>query len=71
MNTQKIEIYIGYTDYTWGTAIIDMPENTPHVGDFIEQEAIKIGRNSPLVHGEVAFAALYNEWPIGEEDEYI
>lgn len=68
MNTQKIEIYIGWTDGTWTTTTIDMPEDTPHIGDFIEQEVIKIRRNSPSVHSEVAFADMYNEWPIGEEE---
>lgn len=72
----KVEIYIGYTDGTWDTAIIDMPKIIPEeeydsvVEDFIEQEAIKLCTNNPPVHGEVAFAGMYNEWPISDlEDE--
>lgn len=69
---QKIEIYIGYTDYTWSTTIIEIPEDIEP--DLLEtvywQEVEKLAKNNPqyLLKSEVAFVGMYNKYPFGEEE---
>ena len=41
MKTRKIEVYIGYANYTWNTMILDIPFDTPE--DKIRAATEKIG----------------------------
>jgi hypothetical protein len=69
----KVEIYIGYTDHTWSTTIIEIPSDIEP--DLLEtvywQEVEKLLKNNPqyLLKSEVAFVGMYNKCPFEEEEK--
>jgi len=67
LKMRQIEMYINYTDHTWGTEMVEIPADTPEKD--IEQTAtnmmmINICKNSSLV--DVAFVGVYHIPEIGE-----
>lgn len=72
MPKKQIELYVGYTDHTWNTTIIEIPTNVePGLLEAVYwQEVEKLMKNNPqyLLKNEVAFVGVYNECPFGEEE---
>lgn len=69
INTQKVEVYLGYANNTWDTAIVEIPGNTSLelLEQVAEREAIKLFFNNPDTGDEVAFVGVYNSEVDDEE----
>ena len=71
MKTKKVEVYLGYTNNTWDTKIIEIPGNTPGalVETVAERKAMKLFFNNPNTFDEVAFVGIYNSEVDDEEED--
>lgn len=70
MKTRRVEVYLGYTDRTWDTKIIEIPADTQGMilEDVAEKEAMKLFFGNPTLRGEVAFVGVYNSRVDDEEE---
>lgn len=69
----RVEMYIGYTDHTWDTIVVEIPDNT-HETDIEERANAKLrsileqmGKDYPDV--QCAFTGIYHIDMPDEEDE--
>lgn len=70
MKTQKVEVYLAYTDHTWDTKIIEIPADTPDMWaeEAAEKEATKLFIDNLNTPYEVAFVGVYNSRVDDEEE---
>lgn len=74
MSGKQVELYIGYTNHTWSTVIVEIPSDIEIEHGLLEtaylQEVEKLTEANlqHLIRSDIAFIGMYNENPFREEE---
>lgn len=62
METRKVEMFVGYTNYQWNTCIVDIPSDTPDesILTVAELKLLTTFDSKQRTADEIAFVGIYD-----------
>jgi len=66
----RVEMYIGYTNHTWDTRVVEIPDDT-HETDIEERANAKLQPILEAAKLEVSFTGIYHiDMPDDEDEDF-